>query len=213
MAVTVALLMGIVGVVVLLYWWRRRYAIQLSVRQGTSDAGSTAPQNIQPVSYLPNESVDDVAVEPPPCTTLKETPIISLSKAAVSFAVENAAEASMCSDCKLNSTFPGSCPPSPFPHYGLPLKSTAQLSPSQTGRLIPQNESILSPLKVSRLSLDSAWSDGSGTESVLRQVAEQLKPLRSPQLLHSLKQQSTHSTFVSPPSHGHSIQAHKPAQH
>ena len=213
MAVTVVLLLGIVGVVVLLYWWRRRYAIQLSVRQGTSDAGSTAPQNIQPVSYLPNESVDDVAVEPPPCTTLKETPIISLSKAAVSFAVENVAETSMCSDCKLNSTFTGSCPPSPFPHYGLPLKSTAQLPPSQTGRLIPQNESTLSPLKVSRLSLDSAWSDGSGTESVLRQVAEQLKPLRSPQLLHSLKQQSTHSTFVPPPSHGHSIQAHKPAQH
>ena len=220
MGITATLLLGIIGVVLLLYWWRRRYAIQLTVQQGisgsspTSPTSPTSPQNIQPISYIPNERVDENVEEPPTSTSMKEGPTISLTKAAVSFAVENVAETSMCTECRENSTFPGICQPSPFPHYGRPLPSTAEIQSFQTRTMIPEHhESNASLFKVSRLSLDSAWSDSSGTESVLRQVAEQLKPLRSPQLLHSLKQQSIHTTFCPPSSQGQTTQAHKPAHH
>ena len=219
MAITITLLLGVAGVVMLLYWWRRRYAIQLSVQQTTSgtDPSSTNPQTIQPLSYLPNNRVDENVEVPPTTTDMQTATTISLSKAAVSVAAENLAEMVVCTECRGNSTFPGGCSSfssSSFPHYRLPLTSIAEIQSSQTGRLEPkQHERRVSPLHVSRLSLDSAWSDSSGTESILKQVAEQLRPLRSPQLLHSLRQQSTLATSCPPPSQGHITQAHKPAQH
>ena len=214
MSITIFLVLGIAAVIALLYFWRRRYAVQISVSPSLTTRNGSRERETS-ASYKATERVDNEGMvvsdsEQPASQSTSQ----SVSKAAVSFAVENAAELAFCNKDSLCET---SQYQTSFPYYSVSTIDNAQIHFPQPERLSNNDERKNLPrMKVPRLSLDSNWTEEeSDVDSLLQEVVARLRPLQSPGMLRTFKQTNE---VIPPTSHPQTKQtktsiAHKPAQH
>ena len=214
MTITILLVLGIGAVVALLYFWRRRYAVQISVSPSLTNRNGSKERETS-ATYKATEKVDNESMIVPDSLQLAPPSTSqTVSKAAVSFAVENAAEIALCNKDSLCET---SQYKTSFPYYSVSSMDDAQIHFSQPEKLSNNVEwNNLPRMKVPRLSLDSTWTEEeSDVDSLLQEVAARLRPLQSPGMLRTFKQTNEAIPSTSPPQtkQTKTITTHKPAQH
>ena len=159
----------------LIWWWRRRYGLQISIQE-LNDGPSHFEEDKQVVTYQASPKVDGHIACPQDNKTQSPLPG-KVTKSAVELAIDEAANLAQCTVCAADPP-QNICNPKPF--YGTSASRLGSIRTLQTGNMSASPRLKPTNFHISRLSLDSAWSYDENCPSSSPQGRLSLSPPPSP---------------------------------